>query len=127
MPEDANLSTTSSSTQRLYDDRLRTPVIEDQHHPLNLWRTEGEASQRPRIHERFDQLRERHRSNGDTVEAQRLPDVHGHLPWRERVKHTTWAYFTLTMATGGLANVLHTGMSSIRDGSLADTRSTVRS
>ena len=29
------------------------------------------------------------------------------LPWRERVKHYTWTYFTMTMATGGIANVLH--------------------
>ncbi|WEW59399.1 hypothetical protein PRK78_004870 [Emydomyces testavorans] len=29
------------------------------------------------------------------------------LPWKERMRHFTWAYFTLTMATGGLANVLY--------------------
>lgn len=44
------------------------------------------------------------------AESQGAPkDRRTRLPWRERVKHTTWAYFTLTMATGGLANVLHTG------------------
>ncbi|CEJ55266.1 Putative C4-dicarboxylate/malic acid transporter [Penicillium brasilianum] len=29
------------------------------------------------------------------------------LSWKKRIRHVTWAYFTLTMATGGLANVLY--------------------
>lgn len=31
------------------------------------------------------------------------------LSWKKRIRHFTWAYFTLTMATGGIANVLYTG------------------
>ncbi|KAG0156442.1 C4-dicarboxylate transporter/malic acid transport protein, putative [Penicillium digitatum] len=35
------------------------------------------------------------------------PTVSGELSWKKRIRHVTWAYFTLTMATGGLANVLY--------------------
>ncbi|SLM35795.1 hypothetical protein LPUS_00440 [Lasallia pustulata] len=30
--------------------------------------------------------------------------------WRERIRYFTWTFFTMTMATGGIANVLYTGM-----------------
>ncbi|KAL4803915.1 voltage-dependent anion channel-domain-containing protein [Aspergillus unguis] len=32
----------------------------------------------------------------------------GKLHWKKRIRHFTWAFFTLTMATGGIANVLYT-------------------
>ena len=32
------------------------------------------------------------------------------LHWRERIRHYTWTFFTLTMATGGIANVLYEGI-----------------
>lgn len=41
-----------------------------------------------------------------------VPEI-AHLPiltWRDRMKHFTWTWFTLSMATGGIAHVLHTGM-----------------
>lgn len=31
------------------------------------------------------------------------------LEWRERIRHYTWTFFTMTMATGGIANVLYAG------------------
>ena len=31
------------------------------------------------------------------------------LGFRQRIRHFTWTWFTMTMATGGIANVLYTG------------------
>ena len=31
------------------------------------------------------------------------------LGWTQRLRHFTWTFFTMTMATGGIANVLHAG------------------
>lgn len=46
----------------------------------------------------------------DSNQPQRAEDhERGNLKWRERVRHFTWTWFTMTMATGGIANVLYTG------------------
>lgn len=31
------------------------------------------------------------------------------LSYKQRLRHFTWTFFTMTMATGGIANVLHAG------------------
>ena len=36
------------------------------------------------------------------------------LHWRERIRHYTWTFFTMTMATGGIANVVYAGKLSRR-------------
>ena len=41
--------------------------------------------------------------------AERESDPRRRLSWRERVRHFTWTWFCMTMATGGIANVLYTG------------------
>lgn len=59
--------------------------------------------------ERFEQYRQAERRLRPSFSRYSSKSSHPneHLPWRERLKHTTWAYFTITMATGGIANVLH--------------------
>ena len=44
----------------------------------------------------------------NTTEQIEAPQV-VQLSWQERIKHFSWTWFTLTMATGGLANVIHHG------------------
>jgi hypothetical protein len=46
--------------------------------------------------------------NGLGIAVKRKPP--SRLGWKKRIRHVTWAYFTLTMATGGLANVFYQGM-----------------
>ena len=36
------------------------------------------------------------------------------LHWRERARHYTWTFFTMTMATGGISNVLYNGTLTLR-------------
>jgi hypothetical protein len=31
------------------------------------------------------------------------------LSWKKRIRHFTWAFFTLSMSTGGIANALYNG------------------
>jgi len=37
------------------------------------------------------------------------------LEWRERLRHFTWTFFTMTMATGGIANRLYEGLCGMAD------------
>lgn len=105
------------------EERPRTPAIEDDQHPLNVWHSARSNNrtidsyfppQHQAIEEHFDHLRHIVETPKHDTRLRRASNVGpevDHLSWRERVRHTTWAYFTMTMATGGIANALHSGRS----------------
>ena len=79
-------------------DGYRTPTIEDhegQHGDL----TSPNGEHRPAHHHH-------HLSISGSHLAHNIID---HLHWKERIRHFTWTFFAMTMATGGIANVLYAG------------------
>ncbi|KAL8939780.1 MAG: hypothetical protein Q9216_003167 [Gyalolechia sp. 2 TL-2023] len=79
-------------------DGYRTPTVDDYE------RRNGEAVERDRGEEKLPtNVTKADRSKHDHF---RLEKLH----WRERIRHYTWTFFTMTMATGGIANVLYTGL-----------------
>ncbi|KAI9933406.1 hypothetical protein MW887_007879 [Aspergillus wentii] len=113
------------------DDGYRTPTIEDAELDLSISQDDN-----PFFHSARMNVRKAHTSALESLHAPqlRLPEGPGdkdeadgltsidqtslsrketdssavNLSWKKRIRHFTWAYFTLTMATGGIANVLYT-------------------
>ena len=114
------------------DDGYRTPTIEDAERTLSiLGVVDSSASQAREVHSTaLDNVLQKvsSRANDRAVGKEKengLSDCKDHdfdpnetdidysakqLSWKKRIRHVTWAYFTITMATGGLANVLYQGM-----------------
>ncbi|KAL1845733.1 hypothetical protein Plec18170_009622 [Paecilomyces lecythidis] len=111
------------------EDGYRTPTIEDaeravsigsNEYPFPLNAREAHTSALGAINDRGSSFRpvtsnSEKKSVSDNLAGvdhaypTRVPSERSNkLSWRKRIRHFTWAYFTLTMATGGLANVLHT-------------------
>ncbi|KKK15106.1 hypothetical protein P175DRAFT_0481301 [Aspergillus ochraceoroseus IBT 24754] len=103
------------------DDGYRTPTIEDAEQDLSRnvsIDSQGNAFLQPT----GSRLREAHSS---ALETARQPSSRkserddltitrtesefsaSRLSWKKRIRHFTWAFFTLTMATGGIANALY--------------------
>lgn len=111
MSSRSNLLHRNSSTTPTQEIAPRTPAIEEPSHPLNLWDTRRSGSvsfpaQLRAVENGFDNIRRGDVQVSDE-DAEEKSTKHKHLPWSERLRHTTWAYFTMTMATGGLANAIH--------------------
>lgn len=114
------------------DDGYRTPTIEDAERTLSiLGVVDSSASQAREVHSTaLDNVLQKVSSRAtDRVAGKEkesgLSDCKDHdfdpdgtdidysakkLSWKKRIRHVTWAYFTITMATGGLANVLYQGI-----------------
>lgn len=96
-------------------DGYRTPTIEDYElhscGPTPLYRAVGLPNND--LHFQMPQLSPGHSlntSNGNIAHS-----ILEKLQWRERIRHYTWTFFTLTMATGGIANVLYEGIMDLKD------------
>jgi hypothetical protein len=97
----------SSRQLRPGDDGWKTPTIEDEHHPAN--RQHGSTLCELSLARHFEGLRRRRSLQLQRVDEDIDVPSSRKLPWSERVRHVTWAWFTMTMATGGIANVLVQG------------------
>ncbi|KAL9025454.1 MAG: hypothetical protein Q9196_005726 [Gyalolechia fulgens] len=74
-------------------DGYRTPTVHDYERRLGEAVEQGEGGKEDKGPDRSEHEHCR-------------PDI---LHWRKRIRHYTWTFFTMTMATGGIANVLYTG------------------
>lgn len=111
-------------------DGYRTPIIEDPEHPSHPWnRSRGYQHSAPGFpflspsrlspevyHGRVPRIQEGvsmdHPSQSCSNESDDTDKRPKHLPWRRRMKHVTWAWFTISMATGGIANIISAGTNS---------------
>ena len=94
-------------------DGYRTPTIEDYElHNCGstpLYRDLGSPNNKlhfqiPQLSPEYANRHSLNQSNGHIAHS-----ILEKLQWRERIRHYTWTFFTLTMATGGIANVLYEG------------------
>lgn len=87
-------------------DGYRTPTVED------YQRHVGEAQLRPRGPGLSNRSSRRVSTAGMLCNLSSVSlgqNILERLEWRERIRHYTWTFFTMTMATGGIANVLYSG------------------
>ncbi|KAL5332997.1 voltage-dependent anion channel-domain-containing protein [Aspergillus crustosus] len=102
----------------LVSEGYRTPTIEDTEQDLAKQISGGNALLQPK----GSQMRGAHSSalefrHSPICRVYNEPDMpltrslsettSGTLNWKNRIRHFTWAFFTLTMATGGIANVIY--------------------
>lgn len=97
-------------------DGYRTPTIED-YEAQNDGTTGPNGARTPNglatpnghstpnsLHHRQPHIRHHLNLSSSSLAHSILDKLH----WRDRIRHFTWTFFTMTMATGGIANVLYT-------------------
>ena len=89
-------------------DGYRTPTIEDiEQHSSST--NHDDLLPGSSLSHAFSALTSRLPVKGNLAERSKLGlrlEVE-HIHWKRRIRHFTWSYFTLTMATGGIANCLY--------------------
>lgn len=103
-------------------DGYRTPTIED-YEAQNDGTTGPNGARTPNglatpnghstpnsLHHRQPHIRHHLNLSSSSLAHSILDKLH----WRDRIRHFTWTFFTMTMATGGIANVLYTGTLSLQ-------------
>ncbi|KAL9625697.1 MAG: hypothetical protein Q9160_000015 [Pyrenula sp. 1 TL-2023] len=93
------------------EDGYRTPTIEDfEHGNDNQTQAFPPLPDGPSlptdIHEELYRISSSRQEPTSLEKRMQSLEKANQLGWRYRVKHFTWAYFTLSMATGGICNVL---------------------
>lgn len=88
-------------------DGYRTPTVEDYQQHV---REAQLRSRRPGLSNRSSRIRIPTATMFSNLSSVSLgQSILERLEWRERIRHYTWTFFTMTMATGGIANVLYSG------------------
>ncbi len=94
-------------------DGYRTPTIEDyEHQTAHPAREDHNQGSKPstssytRLPGPPSEISGKHHNQSSLNVSQRIVEK---LRWRERIRHFTWTFFTITMATGGIANVIYSG------------------
>ena len=105
---------------QLGEEGYRTPTIEDfelQHARHDGAKPELDTSSKSNAHQHLPQSPNEH-LHSHAVWTRHMANASGYslgerllesLHWRERIRHFTWTFFTMTMATGGIANVIYEG------------------
>ena len=128
MSESSNAAAIPRHLRNPGEDGYRTPTIEDAERAVSVpddvslslvYPSSGIRQVRTSALEFLRDVNMR--SAGSSMKAAELPraglshdrdscdidDVQ--ITWKQRIRHVTWAFFTLTMATGGIANALYDG------------------
>lgn len=107
-------------TRNRGEEGYRTPTIEDTQNDLGAFPFPSRGGQVREAHtsalEALNQPSYQRAEAHGNKERRRRREVDwgtAKIGWKGRLRHFTWAYFTLTMATGGIANVLYFSKSNI--------------